>query len=335
MNTPSFQTSRSSTLAGGVLFLVGMVASVFLGASPASATIVFSDNVPLDASGYTSGANLAPQNPTSTTGFTTAWGTTGSTAYTTQSNFNLTMAGMGSNDTGTGAIRFSAGAGASRSFNRTFSAASSASTLWLGTLMDATSNGSLMSGSSNMVNVLSGALSVITSNSDPAAATWSSTNGGALKGFGIGEKNGVLTVDYQSGAGAIQETSVSGLNFTLGTTYFLIAKLDLNTSGTSDTLSVWFKAATPGSEAALGAADFTISTADIATSSSDLNRLVVAAGTGVGATTGQSYVDDLRLGTTYDDIVALAVPELSVWASLIVGVLALGVMTAWKKELSA
>lgn len=251
---------------------------------------------------YTANANLSGQNPSSSINFTSAWSGVNSLVFRPQST-NLSMAGI-TNPGGELQFNVTGNSAFSRSDYRTFTAASTQSTLWFGTLYQPSTNG-LSANSQAMVGFLSGNLTT-TTDATSTGATWSNANGGSLNGFAWGVVNGSLVVDYQSGAGTILQAN-TGVSLTSNMTYFLIGKLEINESG-NDILNIWVSTSAPASETALGAATLSITTADLLGSSSELNTLNLWTGTeSDGSINKVNNFDAISLGTTYLDL--LSVPE--------------------------
>lgn len=115
---------------------------------------------------------------------------------------------------------------------------------------------------------------------------------GSQGGFGLGSMNTV-------GSGALGAANLaSSFLGTYGTTYLVVLKIDFNTSGANDTVTVYINptanAATPGV-----AATYTVSTFDVGT----------ITGVGLNVQGGATItVDEIRRGATYGDVVGYNPP---------------------------
>ncbi|PAW79917.1 MAG: hypothetical protein B9S32_00915 [Verrucomicrobia bacterium Tous-C9LFEB] len=214
----------------------------------------------------------------------------------------------------------------SRAASRSFTSATTQSTLWFSTLLQADANTlNSANGATAMIGFTTGALPT-TAASSTTGATWTTANGGALGGFAWGLSNGNLSVAYQSdilGAGAVTLAN-TGYSITAGTTYLLLGKLIVDASG-NDVLNIWALTSPVSSEAELGAATWSVSSADLL-ASSGLNTLLVYAGSisATGTPTDTTLFDAIAVGTSFPDL--NVVPEPSVNAALFLSV----VILSWR-----
>lgn len=270
------------------------------GTASVQASILFSDQFLTtgDSGGYTAGGNLKGQQPGPDAGWSGSWNGD-STGLITIGATNLAMSGLPNEG---GAISVSAvGANSAKSVYHLFGTPAGQATVWFSTLFAPTAS-SFGTDSQLMAGFLSGYVG--------SASSWTNTQ---LQGFSLGVMNsGKLTVQYQTNAanaataGAF-ETASSSLSLATGTTYLLIAKLDVNTGG-NDILNVWIKTSAPTSEASLGAADLSI-TADLLTDSSKFSTLNLWLARGSTGFSDAGRFDALRGGTTFNDVMGIPEPS--------------------------
>ncbi|MDF3128940.1 hypothetical protein P0Y35_07015 [Kiritimatiellaeota bacterium B1221] len=126
--------------------------------------------------------------------------------------------------------------------------------------------------------------------------------------FGFNVDNELTTVGWGSGTsnstpgGAISSVSSYGAG-----TYLLVAKIT-NSGGAGDTLDLWLDPLL-GNEAGSGSAELTVTGGGFfvgSNSSWSVDGLVLDS-----SGTGSVSVDELRVGTTWDDVTPTAVPEAS------------------------
>ena len=297
------------------LRLIGLIlGGLLFHSGTARAAEYLNDDFIIGTGDYSTSSNIAGQTSASSTGFVGAWGGN-STNYFKPSATNLTLTGYSSTGGSFGFMGFNGSLG-SRSDNRSFTATSGASTLWFGSLLDTDSN--TLSHGSAMMGFLSGGLTT-TSGSDATSATWTSSNGGTLDGFAWGISNGGLAVAYQTGSGTVTTVDPT-FSISAGTTYLLLAQLQLNTSSNDDTLNVWALTSVPTSQGSLGTPTFSVSSADILSASTDLNTLVAYASVSTTGTNAQDLTefDAIRAGTSFSDVVAVPEPPTVVLAGLAV-----------------
>jgi fibronectin type 3 domain-containing protein len=122
---------------------------------------------------------------------------------------------------------------------------------------------------------------------------------GLFFGFGFGANSGT---QGRMGVGTIDTTGSTALNSatakstsaslqTYGTAYFIVLKIDFNTSGTNDTVTVYINPTANSADPGVSA-DQTVTTIDVG---------VI---TGIGLNSVQSMtVDEIRTGSSYSDVV--------------------------------
>ena len=279
-------------------------------AKTALAVTIASDSFTVGA-GYTAGL-LTPQSGSpSAVNFTGNWGGS-QTGYYQVVSSSLSLSGYA----GTGGsllVQTRDDGTFSRNSSHTFTAdTTSSSTLWFSSLYQP-STGAFENNNEAMMGFTSGS-PPLTADGTTLGASWTSSNGAGLAGFAWGINTGTnnsntLKIKYQSdfGGSAGVVLADTGVALTIGTTYFLIGKIALNAAGNQDTLNVWIRTSLPTNETSLGAANWSISTANLLNSSSNLNTLLLfgGAGTQEGATVDwrSTYYDSVRIGTTFADIV--------------------------------
>lgn len=317
---------------------LSIIAVAFLGILGASdmaqATLLVEDQFLVGTGDYTSGPPLvAPgvgQTSSGSIGFSGAWSGANSGYFSVLSS-NLSFTGL-PNTGGSLLIGATNNGDYSRSDSRSMTVSASQSSLYFSMLMR-TDAATLANGATSMVGFLSGALRE-TAVSSATGATWMTSNGGNLAGFAWGISGGAFSVEYQSNAGGAGAVNLVNTGFTptAGVTYLLIGRLDINAAG-NDTLSIWATTSLPASQAALGAPIWSISTADILADSSNLNTLALWAGVTSSATpvTNSTTVDAIRIGTTFNDVVA--VPEPSTTTASLLGVIGMGLWIGVRKKL--
>jgi hypothetical protein len=273
------------------------------------ATLIFNEEFQTGVGAYTAGANVQGQNP-AVTGFTGAWAGSDTSSFQV-SGTNVAMPGV---TNGGGSLGMSTlAAASSRSDSRAVSAYTAAGTYWFSSVFtpDADAvNGA--NGSTMFVGFLSGALSTVSSGGS-TAALWTSSNGADLEGFAWGIEAGSLRVRYQTGADTVATQNLGSLSLTAGSTYLLIAELQVNTAG-NDVLNLWVTSSAPGSQAGLGAATATLSTFDLVSTGDAIDTLVLFAGRSA-STDGAVGWDAIRMGTQFSDLAI--VPEPSAYLLLV------------------
>lgn len=302
--------------------LLGIILSSALSPTTSHAVLLAADNFVIGAGDYTA-TNLNLQTSASATGFPNAL-TGAQTGWIQINNGNLNMAGVDNNANGRLLMTPNSDGHYSRLKSHGYTAAASGlNQLWFSTLY-MPSDRAFDPGREVMMGFLSGVPVVNGAGTGleplvPAHATdatWRTGNGGAFAGFGFGidtmlDSSAYLSVKYQQdhGGNAAVVSTKTSIALNINTTYFLLARLDINTSGTTDVLNIWALTSLPASEAALGAPMWSVS-ANMLTNSSNLNMLNIWAGSmddrpvngGLGATTSMSYFDALKIGTNFSDV---------------------------------
>lgn len=327
------------------LSLLSFAFLLFTGApSVTQAALIASDDFIFGAAApaYTSGSSPANRSGTGTVGFTGAW-FNNNTGYFNTNNTNLSISGYASTG-GSMLVTPNSNGNFSRSISRTFTpipASPAVTTIWTSTLFRP-STLAFDPGRQSMLQFLSGGAgsasptSILSSASDPSSSLWGGadglSSGNQLQGFGFGistfaATSSTLSIKYQSGNNqvALANTNVA-LN--LDTTYLVISKLNLNVSGTYDTLDFWLVTSLPANEAALGAPSFSLgvgSQANILDSASLLTNTVFSGGVSVDSPSTSSITnyDALRIGTSFADVTAVPEPTRIVLFGLALSVTAL------------
>lgn len=300
---------------------LGIILSSTLCPTTGHAVLLAADNFVIGPGDYTA-TNLNLQTSASATGFPAAWGGA-QTGWIQINNGNLNMPGV-ENANGRLLLTPNSDGHYSRLKNHGYTAAASGlNQLWFSTLY-MPSDRAFDPGREVMMGFLSGSppISGAGTGLEPLVpahateATWRTGNGGSFAGFGFGidtmlDSSAYLSVKYQQdhGGSAAVISTKTNIALNINTTYFLLARLDVNTSGTTDVLNIWALSSLPTSEAALGAPMWSVS-ANILTNSSNLNMLNLWTGSmddrpvngGVGATTSLSYFDALKIGTSFYDV---------------------------------
>lgn len=167
-----------------------------------------------------------------------------------------------------------------------------------------------------------------------SAASDVETNGSSLvqfndtntSGFGLafGFDNGNIVVRYRTTAGTANTFSTLQSGFAANTPYLVVAKLVLNTDTFRDDLSVWLNPVSVTSEAAAGAP--TLGPFQVAAMTSGVNgSLDNVTFSGVNLANTAVTIDEIRLGSTFSDVVSLApVPEPGVLG--VIGLATLGML---------
>jgi len=140
---------------------------------------------------------------------------------------------------------------------------------------------------------------------------------GGTDGFGtsVGQSN--RSQDNELTATASSSDSTNILDVSAGNTHFVLGRVDF--SGASDTLNIWWDIDLAETALTIGAADATIVGAfDVST----------AAFTFISGQGAVSTIDEVRLGTSFTDVVV--VPEPSTFA-LLAGLLGLGCVISRRK----
>ena len=258
--------------------------------------------------GYASDGTLYGQNPASGMGWSSGWsGAPASTVKTLDTN--LAIPGI---TNGGGSIRFNARNGGQAVLDkRPFAPASSQSTLWFSTIFQVQSV--------YTTEMMLGFMSDPASGSFEPGATWGgSTNGNTQQGFAWGvnaNQSGLgstLTLQYQTNAASAStagslSTIDTGLSLTANVPMLMLAQLQINESGDNDVLNVWLLTSAPESQAALGEADFTISTSDLVTNSANLSNVALWYLRPEDTYSGYSNFDYINVGTSFEDVTS--VPE--------------------------
>lgn len=304
---------------GRHLILTSTAAAMLLTGQHAAADLVFEDVFPGGAGGYETGSNLRGQNPSATTGFSGAWGGSNTSAYQ-PSTADLVMPGI-ANSGGSLVNSYGAIANQTRSDSRAIAPYTGSDTLWFSSLVQFNQGVLDNTNGSSWIGFLSDELPT-TSSGGTVNATWRTQNGPTLKGFAWGIINGNIAFRYQSGSDTVAGSGTLSPSFALkaDTPYLFLARLDVNAEG-NDTLNVWFLQSAPADEASLGTPLFSLDTANLVNSNTDISRLVVFSGSGTNAAT--VTWDAIRMGTELGDLVI--VPEPSAMGLMgLSGMLALG-----------
>lgn len=294
----------SHTLSNGLLGIILFSLSF----SAAHGTLIFNDEFVTGSGGYTAGANLLGQNPT-VTGFSGAWAGANTSQYKPSST-NLSMSGV---TNGGGSLTVtSIAAGGSRSNSRTLSPYTGSNTLWFSSLGSFDSAALTAGGGQTYTAFLSGALPT-SSSSGATSATWLSSNGGSLTGFAWGIDDGQLKLKYHSGTNSVLTVIPSGVSLTANTPYLFLAKVNVNSSGATDSLDFWLLSSAPANEAALGTPTYSLS-ADFLNTNTDITTLDSYFGGSSSAPVLNGSWDAIRMGTSFSDL--QIVPEPSAIALL-------------------
>jgi hypothetical protein len=322
-----------------ILVLVPAVMSLCLAAGAvniARATLIAWDDfnlvnkdIPETANDYISNNNLYGQSAsTGSYGFTGTWSGANSNFFVL-SEVGYKLGGTGANIL-SGVIRMNAGgSGNTRTASRSFTASSGQNTLWFSSLVRIGADGVTSENNTEGLFGLTSGRGSIVSSDGTQNASWSDSNGKTLSGFQLGLSGGnTLSVKYQSDASGTGSITTADTGFVLETAnqmaYFLVARLDVNTSGNDDTLKIWALTSIPANEEAILALTPTCSiTADILKNSGELDTLLLTS-TSNANIYALAYLDALRVGTTYGDLLLTeppspSIPEPSSTAALAAG----------------
>lgn len=249
-------------------------------------------------------------------GFTTGrYGAgTGSSQFAATSG-GLANVGAQSTNAGSGKVSFLGVASADntpRSAARTLSPAALASgTYWIAHVVNR-GNNTLATGTGFVLTGFGNAI-------EPTAGTTSAALAGLFVGFaqdGVANNFGNLVIRYRDTAGNTSADAVlinGATTSTFGTSYLVVAKIDVNASGATDAVTWWLNPTNGASESLLSAT---------ATSTGTFNSFALQGSTDFVRLnyttrnyTGTAFFDEARLSTDLAGL-SLAVPEPTTLAAL-------------------